>query len=100
MLLQFNSLLLDIFAIQISSVGSDSVFNKCGRLVSEYQTSLSTLIVEALLCTQDWVRKSTNPIIDNVDDILNDDDIALEIAQALNMLDMYDNEMGKRPMED
>nr|KAJ0213085.1 hypothetical protein LSAT_V11C400206790 [Lactuca sativa] len=61
---------------------------------------LLTLIVEALLCTQDWLRKSTNPIIDNVDDILNDDDIALEIAQALNMLDMDDNDMGKRPIQD
>ena len=86
------------------------------------------MIVEALLCTQDWVIKFTNPIVDNVDDILNDDDIALgkkitifilflynyyfllntnnificvyvEIAQALNMLHMDDNDMGKKPME-
>nr|KAJ0211703.1 hypothetical protein LSAT_V11C400214830 [Lactuca sativa] len=99
-MLQFNSLMLDILAIQISSVASESTFSTCGRVVSEYQTSLSTLIVEALLCTQDWLRKSTNPIIDNVDDILNDDDIALEIAQALNMLDMDDNDMEKRPMQD
>nr|KAJ0220887.1 hypothetical protein LSAT_V11C200066950 [Lactuca sativa] len=88
----------DILAIQILSVASDSSFSTCGRVVSDYQTSLSTLIVEALLCTQDWVRKSRKPIIDNVDDILNDDDIALEIAQALNMLDIDDNDMGKRPM--
>nr|KAJ0188429.1 hypothetical protein LSAT_V11C900474920 [Lactuca sativa] len=51
----------DILAIQISSVASEFAFSTCGRV-----TSLSTLIVEALLCTQDWVRKSTNPIIDNV----------------------------------
>nr|KAJ0197933.1 hypothetical protein LSAT_V11C700376070 [Lactuca sativa] len=117
----------DILAIQISSVASESAFSTCGRVVSEYRTSLSTLIVEALLCTQDWVRKSTNAIINNVDDILNDDDIALgkkitsfvlflynyyfitnnificvyvEIAQALNMLHIDDNDRGKKPMED
>nr|KAJ0222771.1 hypothetical protein LSAT_V11C200098720 [Lactuca sativa] len=90
----------DILAIQISSVASKSAFSTCGRVVSEYRTSLSTLIVEALLCTQDWVRKSTNPIIDNVDDILKDDDIALEIAQALNILHIDDNDKGKKPMED
>nr|KAJ0227194.1 hypothetical protein LSAT_V11C100010100 [Lactuca sativa] len=90
----------DILAIQISSVASESAFSTCGRVIIEYRTSLSTSIVEALLCTQDWVRKSTNLIIDNVDEILNDDDIALEIAQALNMLDMDDNDMGKRPMQD
>nr|KAJ0223320.1 hypothetical protein LSAT_V11C200077880 [Lactuca sativa] len=67
----------DILAIQISSLVSESALNTCGRVVSEYRTSLSMLIVEAFLCTQDWVRKSTNPIIDNVDDILMDDDIAL-----------------------
>nr|KAJ0188963.1 hypothetical protein LSAT_V11C800452830 [Lactuca sativa] len=58
----------DILAIQISSMASESAFSTCGRVVSEYQTSLSTLIVEALLCNQDWVRKSINLIIDNIDD--------------------------------
>nr|KAJ0221455.1 hypothetical protein LSAT_V11C200090060 [Lactuca sativa] len=47
----------DILAIQISSVASESAVSTCGRVVSEYHTSLSTLIVEGLLCTQDWVRK-------------------------------------------
>nr|KAJ0213418.1 hypothetical protein LSAT_V11C400174980 [Lactuca sativa] len=33
----------NILAIQISSVASESAFSTCGRVVSEYQTSLSTL---------------------------------------------------------
>ena len=71
-------MLLDILAIQISSVAFKSTFNTRGRVISDYRTSLSTLIHEALLCIQDWVRTSTNPIIDNVDDVLKDDDIALD----------------------
>nr|KAJ0188543.1 hypothetical protein LSAT_V11C900497280 [Lactuca sativa] len=59
------------------SVAFDFAFTTCGRVVSQYRTSLLTLIVEVLLCTQDWVRKSTNLIIDNVDDILIDHDISL-----------------------
>ena len=72
-------MLLDILAIQISTVASESAFSTSGRVLNEYRTSLSTLIVEALVCTQDWVRKSRKPIIDDIDDILKDDDIALGI---------------------
>ena len=70
-------MLLDILAIQISTVASESAFSTSGRVLNEYRNSLSTLIVEVLLCTQDWVRKSRKPIIDDIDDILKDDDIAL-----------------------
>ncbi|KAJ9557436.1 LOW QUALITY PROTEIN: hypothetical protein OSB04_012050 [Centaurea solstitialis] len=87
----------DILAIQISTVASESAFSTSGRVLNEYRTSLSMLIVEALVCTQDWVRKSRKPIIDDIDDILNDDDIALEIAQALNKVD--DEAKGKKATE-
>lgn len=70
-------MLLDILAIQISTVASESAFSTSGRVLDPYRTSLSTSIVEALICTQDWVRKSRKPIVDDVDDILKDDDIAI-----------------------
>lgn len=68
--------MLDILGIQISTVASESAFSTSGRVLDPYRTRLSTPIVEALICTQDWVRKSRKPIFDDVDDILNDDDIA------------------------
>ncbi|GKC14291.1 hypothetical protein Tco_1011073 [Tanacetum coccineum] len=40
------------------------------------RTNLSYAVVEALICTNDWVRKSKKAIIDNIDDLLNDDDVA------------------------
>nr|XP_043619135.1 zinc finger BED domain-containing protein DAYSLEEPER-like isoform X2 [Erigeron canadensis] len=75
----------DILAIQISSVASESAFRMSRGMLDPYRTRLSTNIVEALICTQDWVRKSSNSIyMDQVEDILNDDDIAIEIEEAIN----------------
>ncbi|KAK1441173.1 hypothetical protein QVD17_07013 [Tagetes erecta] len=74
----------DILAIQISTVASESAFSTSGRVLDPYRTRLSSNIVEALVCTQDWVRKSRKPIVDDVADILNDDDIAIEIKDAIN----------------
>nr|KAJ0189720.1 hypothetical protein LSAT_V11C800415890 [Lactuca sativa] len=85
----------DILGIQISTVASESAFSTSRRVLTDYRANLSNVIVEALLCTQDWVRKSRKPIIDNVDDILNDDEVAMEIEEALH----NDKAMGKRPME-
>nr|KAJ0222091.1 hypothetical protein LSAT_V11C200062950 [Lactuca sativa] len=67
----------DILSIQVTTVASESAFSTCGRILDEYRTRLNTPIVEALVCTQDWVRKSRKPIIDDDEDILKDDGIAL-----------------------
>ena len=61
----------------MSTVASESAFSTSGRILDEYRTRLTTPIVEALVCTQDWVRKSRKPIIDDDEDILKDDEIAL-----------------------
>ena len=51
-------------------------FSTGGRVLDPYRTNLSYAVVEALICTQDWVRKSKREIIDDIDDLLNDDDVA------------------------
>ena len=43
------------------------------RVITDYRTYLYVMIVETLICTQNWIRKSAMPIIDNVDDLLNDE---------------------------
>nr|KAJ0210891.1 hypothetical protein LSAT_V11C400199240 [Lactuca sativa] len=87
----------DILSIQVTTVASESVFSTCGRILDEYRTRLNTPIVEALVCTQDWVRKSRKPIIDDDEDILKDDGIALEIEAA--MEEKEDRGNGKKPIE-
>lgn len=65
---------VDILAIQVSTVASESAFSTGGRILDPYRTRLSTALVEALICTQDWVRKSPN-MDDEYVDFKNDEDV-------------------------
>ncbi|CAN6347624.1 unnamed protein product [Urochloa humidicola] len=42
-------------AIQVSTVASESAFSAAGRVVDPYRNRLDPDIVEALICTKDWV---------------------------------------------
>ncbi|KAK1429679.1 hypothetical protein QVD17_11894 [Tagetes erecta] len=70
----------DILAIQISSVASEAVFSMAGRVVETYRSSLSPAIVEALVCTRDWLCKSSKDI--NVEeDWAQFDEIGAQITE-------------------
>ncbi|PWA91957.1 AC transposase [Artemisia annua] len=73
----------NILAIQITTVASESAFSTGGRVLDPYRTNLSYAVVEALICTQDWVRKFKKAIIDDIDDLLNDDDVAKDIEEGI-----------------
>jgi uncharacterized membrane protein len=49
----------DILDIPISTVASESVFSTSGCISDDFRTSLTPFMLEALLCTQDWLRRST-----------------------------------------
>lgn len=60
----------------MSTVASESAFSTGGRVLDPYRTRLSPAIVEALICTQDWVRKSRKVInMDDEVDLEKDDKI-------------------------
>ncbi|KAM1011784.1 hypothetical protein ACFX2C_047087 [Malus domestica] len=46
----------DIFAIQVSTVASESAFSTGGRVISYFRSSLTPKSVEALICMQNWLR--------------------------------------------
>jgi len=46
----------DVLAIQTSTVASESAFSCSGRILDDFRSSLSAKIVEALVCTEDWLR--------------------------------------------
>jgi hypothetical protein len=46
----------DIFAIPVSTVASESAFSTSGRVLSEHRSRLTPDILEALMCSQDWLR--------------------------------------------
>jgi hypothetical protein len=46
----------DIYAIPITTVASESTFSTRGRVVSEHRIRLASKMLEALMCSQDWLR--------------------------------------------
>nr|KAJ0200018.1 hypothetical protein LSAT_V11C600318080 [Lactuca sativa] len=60
-------MLMDILGLQISTVAS-----------------LEAAFIEALIFIQDWVRKSRKLIVDNIDEILKDDEVANCLEEAIN----------------
>ncbi|XP_019164427.1 PREDICTED: zinc finger BED domain-containing protein RICESLEEPER 2-like [Ipomoea nil] len=52
----------DVFAVPISTVASESCFSTSGRVLDPFRSFLTPKIVEALICTQDWLRAPNQPI--------------------------------------
>ncbi|BBH08947.1 BED zinc finger [Prunus dulcis] len=48
----------DVLSIPVTSVASESAFSTAGRVLDPFRSSLTPNIVEALVCTQDWLRCS------------------------------------------
>ncbi|KAL1190491.1 putative AC transposase [Cardamine amara subsp. amara] len=48
----------DVLAIQVSTVASESAFSTSGRILDPYRSSLTPYMIEALICTQQWLRAS------------------------------------------
>ncbi|KAM0901986.1 hypothetical protein ACQ4PT_019543 [Festuca glaucescens] len=46
----------DIFAVPVTTVASESAFSTSGRVLSEHRSRLASDMLEALMCSQDWLR--------------------------------------------
>ena len=49
----------DVFAIPVSTVASESAFSTGGRILDSFRSSLGTKMVEALICTQNWLQSTS-----------------------------------------
>ena len=68
-----SKLARDILAVPISTVASESTFSTSGRVLDCFRSSLTPKIVQALVCTQDWLRGPSQPISieENLEDLEN-----------------------------
>ena len=57
----------DIFAMPVSTVASESAFSTGGRVLDNFRSSLTPVMVEALICTQNWIRN--NLTIDKTNEV-------------------------------
>ena len=53
--LEVATMARDILGIPISTVASESTFSIGGRVIDQYRSSLKPNVVEALVCTRDWL---------------------------------------------
>ncbi|XP_024962436.1 zinc finger BED domain-containing protein RICESLEEPER 1-like [Cynara cardunculus var. scolymus] len=58
----FSMIVRDVLAIPISTVASESAFSTSGRILDSFRSSLSPKMVEALVCTQSWLKENNKGI--------------------------------------
>jgi hypothetical protein len=51
---------MDVLAIPLTSVASESAFSIGGCIIDPFRSSLASKTVEALICCQNWLRSSPN----------------------------------------
>ncbi|KAM0906812.1 hypothetical protein ACQ4PT_016521 [Festuca glaucescens] len=72
----------DVLDIQVSIVASESAFSAGGRVIDPFRSRLDPQVVEALICTKDWVaatRKGDTKRGAGLGSIVND----LEVVETL-----------------
>ena len=53
-----SQLAYDVLAMPISTVAYESSFSTGGRILDPFRSSLSPMMVEVLVCAQNWLRSS------------------------------------------
>lgn len=90
-----SKLAKDVLAVPVSSVASECAFSTCGRVLTDFRSSLSPTSVEALICAQDWLYPR-NVKMPTVEEDLD----KLEQIETGAVLDDIDENEGEQETEE
>ena len=51
-----SKLARDVLIVPVFTIASESAFNSGGRILDPFRSSLSPLMVQNLVCAQDWLQ--------------------------------------------
>ena len=75
--------------MSVSTVASESAFSTGGRVLDPHQCSLSTRTVEALICTQNWLRSTPISFDEAIDEIEHIETGKIYILTLIVCIDCY-----------
>ncbi|KAG4954637.1 hypothetical protein JHK87_040231 [Glycine soja] len=72
----------DMLAILVFTLASESVFSTKGRVLDPNCCSLTPQMMETLVCTQDWIKRTPSPLPSNE----NEEFLEFEIIEEANLV--------------
>ncbi|KAG6515157.1 hypothetical protein ZIOFF_025542 [Zingiber officinale] len=62
----------DVLVVPVSTVASESAFSLGGRIIDQYRSSMSPQVVEALICSRDWLFGENYISLVKLEDVTQD----------------------------